>query len=610
MCGIAGVAGKNKVDINIRSVLNKIKHRGPDGLFYWENGSIALGHARLSIIDLSSQANQPMTDSASGNVIIFNGEIYNYKEIKKEIGDRYNFLTHSDTETILAAYRLYGLDFLNKLQGMFALAIFDKAKNKLLVARDRLGIKPFYYRGVNQAFVFASEIKAIINLEQKTESLNELKVYEFLANRQLDTNEETFFEGVKQFPAGHYGWIDDEGNIETIQPYWKIKEQGTEKFDEAAKKDFVELFDQTMRLHLRSDVAVGAFVSGGIDSSSVACFAVRNMEQDKLHTFSGVLPYHHPENALIDDVVLSNKKIIPHKFMLDGNDFFEDIEDVIYHHDEPLLDGSMYAHYKLCEFAGKEGVKVLLSGSGGDELFGGYGSYINSHHAGLLLKGKLGKYFSAIQDISANSSYGYGNLVARSLYETLPVKLRKVLKNRQLRNRNRHLEHTPFIEHYQHAHKDPYYSNLLNNYRSWTVPPYLHYEDRNSMAFGVEIRVPFYDHRLMDFVFRFSPDEIINKSSKSILRNAFEGIVPSSVLNQQGKYGFPSPIDHALINSKKGRELFYDLINNTPLLKKKETIQVGNDFYSGKNNLTTFWRLLSYMMWYNIFFNGNPDKFA
>lgn len=603
MCGIAGIIGTNKIDTGIRSVLEKIKHRGPDGLFYWEEDNIALAHARLSIIDLTSNANQPMLDGSTGNVVIFNGEIYNYLEIKKAIGKAYSFQTNSDTEVLLAAYKIYGIRFLELLQGMFAFALFDKQKNKLLIVRDRLGIKPFYYRKLNGAFVFASEIKAIINLEQKKESLNELKVYEFLANRQLDTNEDTFFEGIKQFPAGRYGWVDMEGNLESVQPYWDIEQQGNTVFDENAKKEFLQLFDDTIRLHLRSDVEVGAFVSGGIDSSSVACFALRNMQQEKLHTFSGVLPYHHPENSLIDEVVLSSKRIIPHKFMLDGNEFFEDIRDVIYHHDEPLLDGSMYAHYKLCEFASNEGVKVLLSGSGGDELFGGYGSYINSHHAALLAKGKFAKYFSAIKNVAANSSYGYGNLIGKSVYENLPVKLRRILKNRQLRNRNHHMESTPFIEHYHYEHSDRYYSNLLNNYKSWTVPPYLHYEDRNSMAFGVEIRVPFYDHKLMDFVFRFSPEEIIKKQSKSILRNSFRGIVPDSVLSQQGKYGFPSPIDHALIKSEKGKELFFDLVSTTPLLKKNETLVIGKDFYSGKNNLTTFWRLLSYMMWYDIFFN-------
>jgi len=602
MCGIAGIVGKSKVGIEIRSVLNKIKHRGPDGLFYWENDTIALGHARLSIIDLSSMANQPMTDPASGNVIIFNGEIYNYKEIKRDIGSRYQFVTNSDTETILAAYKVYGHNFLNKLQGMFAFALFDKAKNKLLIARDRVGIKPFYYRKLNGAFIFASEIKAIINLDQKAETINELKAYEFLANRQLDTNEDTFFNGVRQFPAGHFGWIDIEGNLEEIKTYWNFNEQGTEKFDERAKKEFIELFDDTIRLHLRSDVEVGAFVSGGIDSSSVACFALRNMEQKNLHTFSGVLPYHHPENALIDDVVLSNNRIIPHKFMLDGNDFFEDIQDVIFHHDEPILDGSMYAHYKLCEFASKEGIKVLLSGSGGDELFGGYGSYINSHLAGMLISGRMKKYFSGIRNIATNSDYNYKNLLIKSLYETLPLKLRKGLKNRQLRNRNTHLERTPYIEHYHYNHSDPYYANLLNNYKSWTVPPYLHYEDRNSMAFGVEIRVPFYDHRLINFILQFSTDEIITKNSKSILRNSFRGIVPDSILSQKGKYGFPSPIDHALITNKKGKEYFFDLLEQTPLLKRKETAQVGIDFYKGKDNLTTYWRLLSYMLWYDIFF--------
>jgi len=602
MCGIAGIIGVADQEIKIESILTRIKHRGPDGLFYWEQDHIALAHARLSIIDLSIKANQPMVDDDTGNVIIFNGEIYNYVELKKKIGKAYHFKTNSDTEVILAAYKIYGIQFIEQLQGMFAFALYDKERNKLLLARDRVGIKPLYYRSINGTFIFASEIKAILNPSNKPEAVNEIKAYEFLANRQLDTNSETLFEGIMQLPAAHYVWVEANGRIGDIIPYWTYPALGNRLFDTSAQKEFVELFNHTIQLHLRSDVEVGAFLSGGIDSSSVTCFALSNMQQQQLHTFSGILPYYHPENALIDDVLSLSDQLVPHQFMLDGTSFFEDIRDVIYHHDEPILDGSMFAHYKLCELAKQQGIKVLLSGSGGDELFGGYGSYINAHHASLLAAGKLPQYIEAIKKIASTSTHTYTSLLMRSVYENVPANIRTGLKNRQLRNRNKHLEIQPYIEHYQYKDKDNYYANLLNNYRSWTVPPYLHYEDRNSMAFGVEIRVPFYDHKLMEFVFQFAPDQIINGSSKSILRNSFKGIVPEKVLAQKGKYGFPSPIDHALITNKKGKEYFFDLLDQTPLLKKKETAQVGLDFYNGKDNLTTYWRLLSYMLWYDIFF--------
>lgn len=602
MCGIAGIVGKNGLGVSIETMLNRIRHRGPDGLFYWNDEEVAFGHARLSIIDLRSIANQPMTDPVTGNVVVFNGEIYNYKEIKSRIRKRYDFKTSSDTEVLLAAYELYGIDFLQQLRGMFAFALFDKAKNKVLCARDRFGIKPFYYRSISGAFLFASEIKALINLTPQKESIHSLKAYEFLANRQLDTNEETFFEGVKQLLPAHYCWVNEKGVQEAPKRYWDYPLTGEKKLDTRSEEEFVDLFGQTIQFHLRSDVAVGSFLSGGLDSSSVTCFAARENGHQPLHTFSAVLPYHHPENVLIDDVLAQNEQLIPHRFLLDGRDFFNDIQNVIYHHDEPVLDGSMYAHFKLCELAKENGVKVLLSGSGGDELFGGYESHINSHHASLLTALRFRKYFQDVKRVAGNSAYSYSRLMARSLAELIPHRSRRRLKNMQVKNRVPFLEMTPSISHYHFEHEDPYYANMINYYKSWTVPPYLHYEDRNSMAFGVEARVPFYDHQLLEFVFQFAPDQLINGSSKSMMRTSFKGVVPQKILEQKGKYSFPSPIDHALKDDSMGKSLFFDLYRNTPLLIPRKAEQVANDFYHGKGNLNIYWRLLSYILWYHIFF--------
>lgn len=608
MCGIAGIIGANEINVDIESILQKIHYRGPDGLFYEKRDRIAFGHARLSIIDLSESANQPMLDESTGNLIIFNGEIYNYLELKKEIGTRYHFKTNSDTEVLLAAYHVFGINFFSLLRGMFAFALFDHKKKKVLLARDRVGIKPLYYRKLNQTVFFASEIKAIINLQGKKEELNQLKVYEFLADRQLDTDQHTFFEEVYQLPPAHYLWIDTDGNAEEPKAYWDFPETGKRKLDKNAEEEFVAQFDETISLHLRSDVEIGSFLSGGIDSSSVTCFALRNITQPNLHTFSAVLPYYHEENALIKDVINDNPKIIPSSFLLDGTDFFKDIEEVIFHHDEPILDGSMYAHYKLCALAKENNIKVLLSGAGGDELFGGYSSHINAYHSTLIANLKIKKYLQEIKSVSRNSSNTAASLVIKSLYENFPFSIKRKLKNLQLRRKSRHLEVHPNIQHFQFDGTDRYYANLMNYYKSWTVPPYLHYEDRNSMAFGIEIRVPFYDHRLMEFVFQFSPDQVINGASKSVMRKSFRGIVPDKILNQKGKFGFPSPIDHALATDKKGKEMFFDLFRNTPFLRQKETEQLGIDFYNGKGELTTYWRVLSYILWYHIFFKSVPIK--
>ena len=428
-----------------------------------------------------------------------------------------------------------------------------------------------------------------------------------MANRQLDTNHETFFKDIFQLPAAHYAWVDMEGHQAVSRAYWQYPQLGTRKFDQQAKEELNAIFAENISVHMRADVEVGTFLSGGIDSSSITCFALRDMEQNTLHTFSGILPYHHEENVLIEDVLKISDRITPHNFLLDGKSFFDDIQKVIYHHDEPILDGSMYSHYMLCKAAHANNSKVLLSGAGGDELFGGYGSYINAYHAGLLSAFRLKKYFADLKRVAGKSSHTFSSLIVKSLYESLPFSVKRNFKNRQIRRKNGHLEIHPFIDHYFYEDGDRYYANLINNYRSWTVPPYLHYEDRNSMAFGIEVRVPFYDHKLMEFAFQFSPDQVINGSSKSILRESFRGIVPAKVLDQKGKFGFPSPIDHALATDLKGKQLFFDLYKKTPFLKHRETEKLAIDFYKGKGSLTTYWRLLSYVLWYDVFFSS-PGK--
>ena len=604
MCGIAGIIGKDKINIPIETMLGRIKHRGPDGLFYWEEGNIAFGHARLSIIDLSTDANQPMIDPSTGNVIIFNGEIYNYLEIKKAIGSRYQFKTDSDTEVILAAYNVYGIEFFKELRGMFAFALLDKKTNKVLLARDRFGIKPLYYRIVNKAFIFASEIKAIINVNNIQEQINELKAYEFLGNCQMDTNDHTLFKDVQQLLPAHYVWVRHDGHMETPVEYWELPEPGGRHFDQKATEEFLNIFNETIRLHLRSDVPVGSFLSGGLDSSSVTCFALKNMQQSTLHTFSAVLPYFHPENVLIKDVIATSDRVTPHQFLLSGENFFDDIPDLIYHHDEPTMDGSMYAHYKLCQIAKQNNIKVLLSGSGGDELFGGYASHIHAYHAKLFSGLRFGKYLQNINKVNKSASISYSKLLIKSLYENIPISIRQMIKNKQIQKKIQHLTISPPFPHYYHRHKDPYFANLINNYKSWTAPPFLHYEDRNSMAFGIEARVPFFDHKLIEFILQFTPEDIIEGNSKSILRNSFKGIVPNVVLEQKGKYGFPSPIDHALKNNQEAKSFFYDHYKETPLLSANETAHLAKNFYNASGDVSIFWRTLSYIIWYQVYFNN------
>lgn len=604
MCGICGFIGTPLAeDREIESMMNSIRHRGPDGSGCWINEHVALGHLRLSIIDLSDAGRQPMVDPLTGNQLIFNGEIYNYLELKKELQADYSFVTHTDTEVILAAFRKWGIDCLKKLRGMFALAIYTPADRTLTVARDRVGIKPFYYRLANNRFYFSSEIKTLIHPAIGNRSVNVLRAAEFLMARQLDTTDQTLFEEVKQLCPGHWMKIDEQGQCSNQQAYWDFPALGDVIFSKKHQGELVERMDETIRLHLRSDVPVGSFVSGGIDSSVITCFALRHLEKDSsLHTYSALLPKANAENALIPYInTLPN--VVKHEFTLDGRDFFSDIRKVIYHHDEPLLDGSMYSHFKLCELASADGIKVLLSGAGGDELFGGYFSHVSSYLGSLIQQLKWKKLYNSVNEINSKSDYSHAQLVMKAAQEALPFSLRKTLKNHSIKRQFTHLRAIPEIPFFTQTNANAWTANLLNNYKSWTVPPYLHYEDRNSMAFGVEIRVPFYDHVLMEWVMQFDPASFINGSSKSMMRESFKEIVPSEILQQKGKYGFPSPIDELLRVSKASKELYFDLTASNPFLVASKAKELGDRFFAGHGDIGTYWRTLSFSLWYDIFFN-------
>jgi len=601
MCGIACIAGKNKFHL-FDGMLNTIKHRGPDGSNKWQNTDFALGHARLSIIDLSQAANQPMVDDF-GNVLIFNGEIYNYLELRKQLSNNYVFKTDSDSEVILAAYQILKERCVEILRGMFSFIIYDNQTNKLFVARDRFGIKPLYYRKYVGAIAFSSEIKSLVNQQNESKTLNEEKAYEFIVHRRLDTDTNTLFNEVKQLKQGCYIWVDSDGNTTDEKSYWTFPKLGEKKITSNTFEDIYQKLDETVALHLRSDVPVGSFLSGGVDSSVISAISLQHVSPQNWHTFSAILPYYQQENALIEDFHNFYPRIKRHDFQLNGSAFFDDIEKIIFHHDEPILDGSMYAHYKLCEIAARNKIKVVLSGSGGDELFSGYKSYIDAGLAQKLKSLDVSGYFKMINKLSHTSQYSKASLIQKSIWELLPFEFRKKIKERQATSLSSIVNKEYKIELYPFRNKDPFQANLLNNFYSWTVPPYLHYEDRNCMAHGVEVRVPFLDHKLIEFVLQFDYTSFLNGNTKSVLRNSVKYILPEKIVNQKGKFGFPSPIDHALQKDKKGKEMFYDTIKNVDFINQKEAIKLANNFYDTGENLILYWRTLSFSIWHNLFFS-------
>lgn len=608
MCGIAGLVGPRAYDAGLLTLMmERIAHRGPDGRGTWRDRNVALGHLRLKIIDLSENAAQPMVDPASGNILIFNGEIYNYIELRRQIGDRYRFRTESDTEVLLASYAVWGTACLKYLRGMFAFALWDARSEHMFLARDRYGIKPLYYRQTPDCFMFASEIKSLHQLPGLPDGLNAPRVMEFMCARQLDSTRETMFHGILQVPSAHYTLVGRDGGGPRFVKYWSLPPRGERQFQPQDSIAFLEKFRETVSLHLRSDVPLGALVSGGLDSSSIACLSRDLLGGGTLHTFSSVLETPNEENALIP-YVQQRVKGIDHEIRLDGKSFLESLGQVIYHHDEPIADASMYAHHRLCQLAKQSGVTVLLSGNGGDEILGGYPSHVYAFLGSLLKSGAVWSLAQAARQYSMNRNEPCGLLWLRALQEALPVPVRRLHKHLEFWRATRHVDlgvsvrTLPFF--YSIA-QDPFTANFDNNLFHWTVPPFLHYEDRNSMAHGVEVRVPFLDHEFVEYTLQFSAASMVGGKTKRMLRNAMKGIVPDKVLEQRGKFGFAAPLDVFLSGPEtEVLDRYVQLVELVPFIDREKAMQLARAYYRDgtTGRISIFWRTFSIAVWYEMFF--------
>jgi asparagine synthase (glutamine-hydrolysing) len=593
MCGIVGSINTS---INLQNALQKIKHRGPNAQGVFENELIQFGHVRLSIIDLSVSANQPFENKSTGSVLVFNGEIYNFKELKESLKKDIQFFTESDTEVLFNGLQVEGINFIQKLQGMFAFAYFDGIQQKSYLVRDRYGIKPLYYKEEGAGLLFSSEIKAIRAHHFTVDEINQDCLADFIYNRRLDNTNHTFFKAIEQIPASSYLIFDHKNNKKEIINYYQFPciGSGNSEYSVLELKNKIE---QTVKIHLQADVPIGAFLSGGIDSSIIS-HAMASIVKDEVSTLSGRTVYDHPENKLIDIFLTDHPNIKSIQFQLDGAQFFEEIFNVIYHHDEPILDGSMFSHYMLCKEASANGLKVVLSGSGGDEVFGGY----ESHVIGILTDQlKSRDFIKFIRNFKTYTTFHsqkpfwvFGKVIAELLGQKCITRIKKIKGQKNLLTIQMHNQSISTV-----CQKNTG-AAFERNLKYFTIPPYLHYEDRNSMAFGVEIRVPFLDHKLIEYVSKLKRDDLFDGTTKSTLRKSFANDVSTQIIYQRKKEGFPSPIDTALKKDEKLKSFFYANLSKTPFLNTQNCEKLAADFYQSGKNLTLFWRVLSYMIWYNI----------
>ncbi len=579
MCGIAGILKFDSTSVfeyDLKKMTDVIAHRGPDGEGHWLNNTkkIGFGHRRLSIIDLSLNAVQPMHYANDRYTITYNGEIYNYIEIRDIlIKNGYHFKSNSDTEVLLAHYDFKKEKCLEDLDGMFSFAIWDNHEQILFCARDRFGEKPFHYYIDNNQFIFGSEIKQFwtvnINKRVKESKLLDYVKYGIIDN-DLDVND-TFYDNIKRLDAAHYLKIDSKNNVE-ISRYWDI-DLSKPKFNGSlveASEMFLELLKDSIKLRLRSDVSVGSSLSGGLDSSTIVkwidLFKTNKTEQN---TFSARFKnFEKDEGFYINEIIKSCSNIKPHDIWLDRKYFENHLDDVMYYQDEPFGSASIIAQYAVMNLAKKNNVTVLLDGQGADEYLAGYMPNYEDYLKFLYTENP----FLYSKEYRSYSNFHQKNYPVSDLS-----------KNETIRMKFGRYRHAIF--NFNNTKNDNQFNSILkNSIFNNSLKQLLRYADRNSMAHSRETRLPFLSHKLVEFVFSL-PDhyKIHNGFTKYVLRKSMNSYLPKSICWRIDKIGYETPQSNWL----QSEDIKYQINNCSKILN----ISRLEEMNSKKANQQD-WRLL------------------
>jgi len=635
MCGVCGIAIPNRLNRRVNesqlvAMRDSLIHRGPDDAGVLIDGSVGLGHRRLSIVDLGG-GRQPMANEDESVWIVFNGEIYNHGELRPMLEERgHIYRSSSDTETIIHLYEEYGPAGVQKLRGMFAYAIWDGRRRRLALARDRLGIKPLYYvTKEDGALYFASEIKALVEAGAIRPELNYNALADYAANRYT-SGEETLFQGVKRLPPGHtLVWRD--GQIE-IERYWDlIFTKPDAPLSEAQYVErFSELFHECVKSHLMADVSLGMFLSGGIDSSAIAAVMSR-LAKEPIKTFSVAFAEREANELEYARAVARAFKTDHHEIVVSPEQFFDHLPALVYQEDEPIAHPSSVPLYFVSDLAVNR-VKVVLTGEGSDELLAGYNKYRVAIYNLLLGRGYERVTPALLRNLIKKQ---IGNLngasrARRALERTflfMPAEIKDVYfdnfavyspsRQRRLFTADayaRMRDHNPYRTALAYIERSDA-ETLLDKLLAADLKTYLHEllmkQDQMSMAASLESRVPFLDHKLVEFATRL-PDamKLRGWTTKYVLRRAMRGVLPPQILTRK-KMGFPTPIGSWF----RGR--FRRVLEENILSERASERGVFNPSYvrelvdrhmAGENHAERLWMLVNFEIWQRRFFDGETSS--
>jgi asparagine synthase (glutamine-hydrolysing) len=579
------------------------------------SGRIGLAFRRLSILDLSPAGHQPMCDASGRYWIVFNGEIYNYLELRDELAARGAvFRSTGDTEVILAAFAAWGVDMLPRLNGMWGMAIWDARERALFCARDRFGVKPLYYTARDGRFEFASELKPLVLSGPRAPRAE--AIHALLARDWVDHTPETFFEGVFQLPSGHFLWARPGRGVE-LRRWWDLDPaRRTALAPREAIERFAALFEDAVRLRLRSDVPVGTCLSGGLDSSAIVVTAAR-MLPHAMRTFTVAYdegsafderPY---VRAAVEAAGAEAAIVVP-----DGRDLWDTLEDIVWHQEEPAAGSGLYSQWHVMKLAGRggAGMKVLLDGQGGDELLGGYHRYYFPYLRDLLARGRAGEFVRAFAGVAFEQRLGLANTLAKVALPVLPPAFFDWGRRTFGQGKDRVLGEA--VRPFQAAEPRPprRFASGLSNQLAWDMtarflPSLLRYEDRNSMAFSIETRLPFLDYRLAELVFSLDEEwRIRGTTTKHLLREAAKDRLPEAVRARRDKMGYETPFDLWLRTREAPRVrelLLAPDARSRPYLDRGSLAKELEDFLAGRRAIgLQVWRWLHLELWLRAFVDG------
>lgn len=679
MCGIVGIFNLDTAPVSpglAERMIQVIKHRGPDDEGYFlansREGSYELaggrdtpeavwtsqnpfsprrkldsisasrgfdlvfGHRRLAIFDLSAAGHQPMCNEDGTIWITYNGEIYNYIELRAELISRgHTFNSNTDTEVVIHAYEEWGYDCLKKFNGEWAFALWDMKIHKLFCSRDRFGIKPFYYYFNGEIFVFASEIKALLEHPEVPRKANEEPIYTYLLWGLLGYSDETLFEGIKELKSSHYLLVDTKDGL-NVKKWWSLEinpslgDFSTDNVDDTVRQ-FLTLLEDSVRLRFRGDVPVSSFLSGGLDTSSIVCLAHRLLTNnsipdrqigEELRTFSACYEDESCDERRFIEPVLKKTRAQKNYVFPDGDELWKELPLLVWHQDEPFMGTNLYSWWTAIKKASTIGVKVLLDGQGGDEILAGYHHYYGIFLLNIAFKGRLCGLLRESKGIAAN--IGTQNLISMTsrplgmaLFGTLPTSTQTTARNviRRLRCRkvdeilnasfNKKVGTQALATLMEYSKTGTNLQKTLYRDVSRHLHNLLRYGDRDSMAFSIETRAPFLDHRVVEYLFSLPASlKIRDGWTKWILRQAMKGILPEEIRLRKDKLGTPTPQAAWLWQNRGAIKALFTSGDtmSSDYVNPKAVTNYLDDIFARKASTWELWHYINLELWFRAFF--------